>query len=969
MLLNSMRTHRRHVLTAFATACAAVSLAVPPSASAATMTFVVDTVSDNSADGVTLRDAIADANANPGSDGIKFADGLAGTITLTGGELTVTDDLRVFGPGRDVLTIDANNASRIFNSVTPGVSLDLKGMHLTNGSTLGLGGAVLSNNGDKVTLRELRVSNNRALDGGGALIQSPAGSALILDVEFIDNTATAGAGGGLYVFAPAGTDGVQVSRSSFNGNTALTGPGGAAYVSAATRQVTIYFNDVVDNTAPANDAGGMFVDGDSVSLFGGTFINNSAGGNHGALDVVSQTLDTQVRAVEFRGNTAFSRGAGRITSGGAVEVRGTTVTDNTAEIIAGFEITAVTNVDITDSVFDGNVATFGTGALIVHDATSFNMTGSTVHANEGPTAAGVSIVDVTNSKIERSTVSANRTTSQLGGGIYLDGGGVDKLVVNSSTISGNTAAVGGAIASVGVDVDVNYSTIVNNAATVSAGGIHMDNAAIDLRLNHSILAENTAPSSPDTNESFHLDDSILGSGVGLVLTGERFVVGVDPELGPLADNGGPTLTHLPQAGSPAIDGGNPLQIFLGIFTDQRGRIRPSAPVDIGSVEVADDVTSVWVPVTPARIVDTRSGQTTIDGTNEGEGTIAAGDEIKIDVAGRAGIPADAIGVVANLTAVNPAGTGFLTSHPCLASLPLSASLNYTAGVNLGNEIIIGLDAGSLCVFSSNQTHLTIDVVGYIPADSPYEPIAPTRYLDTRPGGTTFDGAAAGEGAPGAGEQLMLDVTGRGVVPVGVEAVVAYVTAIGPTSTGFVTLYSCDTMQPLASSLNHVAGVNRGNEVIINPGFDGVCIYTDKNVHLTVDVVGYIEGGTNFTGFDEPGRLLDTRATGTTIDGLFQAGGRLDAGDTLMLDVAGRGDVPLGATTVSMNLTAVGPTSVGFITAFPCGGIPPLAASVNFVPGINGGNEIVASLDDSGRVCLFTSAAVHLAVDATGATSS
>lgn len=963
-----MRTPRNHVLTAFATACAAVALAAPPSASAATMTFVVDTLSDNSADGVTLRDAIADANANPGSDGIKFTDGLSGTITLTGGELTVTDDLRVFGPGRDLVTVDANNASRIFNSVTPGVSLDLKGLHLTNGSTLGLGGAVLSNNGDRVVLNEMRISNSTALDGGGALIQGSGDDALVLDVEFINNTATGGAGGGLYMFAPVGTDAVQVSRSVFDGNTALAGPGGAAYISAATRPVSVFSTDVVDNTAPLNDAGGMYLEGDSVFIAGGSFIDNSAGDHYGAVDVVSQTLDAKISSVEFRGNSATRRGAGKVTSGAAVEVLATTVADNTADAIAGFDITAATSVDITNSVFDNNVAGISTGAFVVYDATSFNMTGSTVQHNEAPAAAGIAIIDVAKSTIDRSTVSSNKTTLQLGGGIYVKGGAADELVVRSSTISGNSAATGGAIASIGVDIDIDYSTVVNNTATTSAGGIHLDNAAIDLRLDHSILAENTAPSSPDTNESFHLDDSILGSGMGLVLTGERFVVGVDPELGPLADNGGTTLTHLPQAGSPAIDGGNPLQVFLIGFTDQRGRNRPSGVVDIGSVEVTNDATSVWVPVTPARIVDTRPGQSTIDNANEGEGPVSAGSEVKVDVAGRAGIPADAIGVVANLTAVNPAGTGFLTSHPCLASLPLSASLNYTAGVNLGNEIIIGLDAGSLCVFSSNQTHLTIDVVGYIPAKSPYQPIAPTRYLDTRPGGTTFDGAAAGEGAPGAGEQLMLDVTGRGVVPSSVDAVVAYVTAIGPTSTGFVTLYSCDNMQPLASSLNHVAGVNRGNEVIINPGYDGVCIYTDKNVHLTLDVVGYIEGGTNFTGLDEPGRLLDTRTTGTTIDGLFQAGGRVDAGDTLMLDVAGRGGVPLDATTVSMNLTVVGPTSVGFVTAFPCGGTPPLAASVNFVPGVNGGNEIVASLDDNGRVCLFTSAAVHLTVDATGATS-
>jgi hypothetical protein len=90
---------------------------------------------------------------------------------------------------------------------------------------------------------------------------------------------------------------------------------------------------------------------------------------------------------------------------------------------------------------------------------------------------------------------------------------------------------------------------------------------------------------------------------------------------------------------------------------------------------------------------------------------------------------------------------------------------------------------------------------------------------------------------------------------------------------------------------------------------------------------------------------------------------------LELQVGGRAGIPATAATVTMNLTAVRPAGIGYVTAFPCGGEPPLTASVNHVDGVSGGNEIVAALDDSGRVCLFTSAETHLTADITGYTQS
>src|SRR5207302_280576 len=84
------------------------------------LALVVDTT-DDLVDGdyspshLSLREAIGLANVNPGADTITFAPALNGqTITLTTGELQVSDDVTITGPGANLLTVSGNNASRIF---------------------------------------------------------------------------------------------------------------------------------------------------------------------------------------------------------------------------------------------------------------------------------------------------------------------------------------------------------------------------------------------------------------------------------------------------------------------------------------------------------------------------------------------------------------------------------------------------------------------------------------------------------------------------------------------------------------------------------------------------------------------------------------------------------------------------------------------------------------------------------------
>lgn len=373
-----------------------------------------------------------------------------------------------------------------------------------------------------------------------------------------------------------------------------------------------------------------------------------------------------------------------------------------------------------------------------------------------------------------------------------------------------------------------------------------------------------------------------------------------------------------------------------------------------------------VPLEPFRLADTRLAGDTVDGLFEADGRLDPGQEYEVDIAGRGGVPADASGAVVNVTAISPQGKGFLTVHPCESPRPLASSLNYTTGVSLGNEVVTKLSAsGTVCVYTSAGTHLAIDVVGSVPAAAGIVPLDPARLLDTRAEAVTIDGQFAGDGRTVAESMTTLTVAGRGGVPADADAVIIDVIAVQPSETGYVTVHPCLPPNPLASSLNHVAGVDRANEIVSALDDSGdICIYTDASIDLVVDVVAYVPAGTSLMTV-APTRLLETRAGLVTSDGLHEGVGRRAADSEYTLAVAERAEVPADALAAILNVTAVRPESTGFITVHPCVSPRPLAASLNHVAGVNGGNEIIASLDANGDVCLYNSVATDLVVDVTG----
>ncbi len=375
----------------------------------------------------------------------------------------------------------------------------------------------------------------------------------------------------------------------------------------------------------------------------------------------------------------------------------------------------------------------------------------------------------------------------------------------------------------------------------------------------------------------------------------------------------------------------------------------------------------FVPLAgPVRLLDTRPGSATVDGQFAGIGLRPAGSSLQLDVAGRAGLPADAASVVLNVTAVDAEGWGYVTAHASGTARPNASNLNYDVGQTIANTVItpVGSD-GDVVFFTHAATHLLVDAIGYLPTDAFDALPAAARLLDTRPGSATVDGNDAGIGRRAAGSTIDLDVAGRAGIPDDATSVVLNVTATAPEGWGFVTVHPTGTGRPNASNLNYDRADTIANTVVTRLGADGqVSIYTYAATHLIVDVAGHLPA-TSFTPLPAPARILDTRLGAATADGQQAGTGLRPASSSVQLNVAGRAGLPADASSVVLNVTAVDALGWGFVTEFPTGAARPNASNLNYDAGSTNANTDVARLGAGGDVCIYTYWATHLIVDVIG----
>src|SRR5262249_19886725 len=146
---------------------------------------------------------------------VDFQPGLSGAITLTSGELLITKDLTIAGPGADVITVSGNHASRVFDNFNA-PSVNISGLTIADGRFAGGSGGGIANLARTMTLTDCTLSGNSAVVGG-AIINGR--TLIVSNCTFSGNSANTGAG-----IVNQGT--LTVTSSTFSGNT-TPGNGGA----------------------------------------------------------------------------------------------------------------------------------------------------------------------------------------------------------------------------------------------------------------------------------------------------------------------------------------------------------------------------------------------------------------------------------------------------------------------------------------------------------------------------------------------------------------------------------------------------------------------------------------------------------------------------------------------------------------------------------------------------------------------
>jgi Dockerin type I domain len=252
-----------------------------------------------------------------------------------------------------------------------------------------------------------------------------------------------------------------------------------------------------------------------------------------------------------------------------------------------FQILSGKTATISDfTIRNGHAGTIG-GGIFNGDAATLTIANTTLTGNTA--GLGAAIFNNGTLTIVKATLSGN--TAAQGGGIYNSGAGT--LTMVNSTLSGNAAtSAGGGIFNIGT-LEIANSTVTGNTAGDGGGIFNTVAIAIGNSILNAGTTGGTIVNSGGTVTSNGYNLSSDNGGGFLTAIGDQ--INTDPMLGPLKHNGGPTLTHAPLTGSPAIDRGNDIG---ATGHDQRGNVRPvrfdnsiveppgGDGSDIGAVELA-----------------------------------------------------------------------------------------------------------------------------------------------------------------------------------------------------------------------------------------------------------------------------------------------------------------------------------------------------------------------------------------------
>ncbi len=459
-----------------------------------------------------------------------------------------------------------------------------------------IGGALV--NAKPITASNLDFTNNVAAAAGAIYTTFPV---TLNGGSLTGNQATANFGGGIFTSGtPTVPSTLVLDSVDLEGNTAPSG-GGAVYATANVTTTVRNGSVVADNTSQLG--GGLYnagtltvrdseITGNDASFAGGGVFNGSTiAGDRPQATVVNSVVEGNTAAVaggglanaakatititdgRIDGNTGAGGGGIWVVDDSTATIDGTQVNNNTATGSGGGGLLNSGRSTVRNATFDGNEAIYVGGVSGV---------GGAIY-NGSNTASAVSTLD-----LEASTLSHNRGYGGSALVAYSTNGATSSTTIDRSTISGNlSSSVFGAIEQVAQPLTITNSTITDNVATGSGGaGALATSGPTGIR--GTVFAGNTPSACAGTTIS---DDGANHAGPGNAGCGPT--PGVDPQLGALGDNGGPTSTQLPSRTSVLLD---KITTCTGDAVDQRGAVRPSgARCDIGAVERAQVVGEVDGP--------------------------------------------------------------------------------------------------------------------------------------------------------------------------------------------------------------------------------------------------------------------------------------------------------------------------------------------------------------------------------------
>ncbi|MBA4246945.1 MAG: hypothetical protein C0444_01435 [Microbacterium sp.] len=490
-----------------------------------------------------------------------------GSLTVTG--LTVSDSGAI---GLDV-TIGSSNVATLTNVLVEstfelGIYLVATGSStatLTNvtvtdsGADDWAGIEIESRNTSRVTVVSSTFSNN---GNDGLLANAYEDSVLVIDRVTANGNDTDGIDVDAEYDNPGdNSSDITVTASSVNAN-------GDSGFESTIRGGVAAFSSL---TSTNNDDRGF----DMAAEEDGSVTITTAvarGNDNDGIELSTSSPDAELTAQRLTSETNGQYGLDASTLLGTVEVDGATIRSNDRSGVRANS--------------DGGAVTVRNATIASNNAVDVALgSGGGVDVLTGDEGDGPGSV-----LVENSTINGNRALE--GGGVRADVSSGATFTLRNSTVSGNEAEQGGSLWALGdgdSEVVIEHSTLTLNDTT-NSGGVAVESLPVPVVVTHSIIEGNTAPSAPaDIRvDSLTIDYSLIGSADAVsnlaIAAGAGNIVGEPSLLGPLANNGGPTLTHVPLNGSPAFGAGN-AAISGAPSTDQRGQARVVGVIEIGAVEM------------------------------------------------------------------------------------------------------------------------------------------------------------------------------------------------------------------------------------------------------------------------------------------------------------------------------------------------------------------------------------------------